>query len=59
MGVFFTLFYLGMALLPALAGKLRDATGDAAAPTLFAAAMMASGLVLLVLFRFSQRLLKS
>lgn len=59
MGVFFTLFYLGMALLPALAGKLRDTTGDAAAPTLFAAAMMASGLVLLVLFRASQRLLKS
>jgi MFS family permease len=59
MGVFFTLFYLGMALLPALAGKLRDVTGDAAAPTLFASAMMGSGLVLLILFRAMQRLLKS
>jgi predicted MFS family arabinose efflux permease len=59
MGVFFTLFYLGMALLPALAGKLRDTTGDAAAPTLFAAAMMASGLILLIMFRAAQRLIKS
>ena len=59
MGVFFTLFYLGMAILPALAGKFRDVTGDAAAPILFASAMMASGLVLLLLFRTAQRLLKS
>jgi MFS family permease len=59
MAVFFTLYYVGMALLPPLAGKLRDVTGDAAAPTLFAAAMMASGLVLLVLFRVSQKLMKS
>jgi predicted MFS family arabinose efflux permease len=35
---------------PAGAGReFRDVTGDAAAPTLFASAMMASGLVLLVL----------
>ena len=59
MGVFFTLYYLGMALLLPLAGKLRDVTGDAAAPTLFASAMMGSGVVLLILFRVSQRLLKS
>lgn len=59
MAVFFTLYYLGMALLPPLAGKLRDVTGDAAAPTLFAAAMMGSGLVLLILFRAAQRLLRS
>ncbi len=59
MGVFFTLFYLGMAILPALAGKFRDVTGDAAAPILFASAMMASGLVLLLVFRTSQRLIKS
>ncbi len=56
MGVFFTLFYLGMATLPALAGRFRDVTGDAAAPTLFASAMMGSGLILLILFRISQRL---
>ena len=59
MGVFFTLFYLGMAILPALAGKFRDVTGDPAAPILFASAMMASGLVLLLVFRTSQRLVKS
>jgi predicted MFS family arabinose efflux permease len=59
MGVFFTLFYLGMAILPALAGKFRDVTGDAAAPILFASAMMAFGLVLLIVFRTSQRLIKS
>ena len=59
MGVFFTLFYLGMATLPALAGKFRDLTGDAGAPTMLASAMMASGLVLLMLFRAAQRLLKS
>jgi hypothetical protein len=34
-------------------------TGDAAAPILFASAMMASGLVLLLVFRASQRLIKS
>jgi predicted MFS family arabinose efflux permease len=59
MGVFFALFYLGMATLPALAGKFRDLTGDAAAPILVASAMMASGLVLLVLFRTAQRLVNS
>lgn len=59
MGVFFTLFYLGMAILPALAGKFRDVTGDAAAPILFASAMMASGVVLLLVFRTAQRLMRS
>jgi predicted MFS family arabinose efflux permease len=59
MGVFFTLFYLGMATLPALAGKFRDLTGDPAAPILAASAMMATGVVLLILFRTAQRLLKS
>jgi len=59
MGVFFTLFYPGMATLPALAGKFRDLTGDPAAPILVASAMMATGVVLLILFRTAQRLLKS
>jgi predicted MFS family arabinose efflux permease len=58
MGVFFTLFYLGMASLPALAGKFRDVTGEPAAPIVFASAMMASGVVLLLAFRTAQRLLK-
>ncbi len=59
MGVFFTLFYLGMATLPALAGKFRDLTGDPAAPILVASAMMGTGVVLLILFRTAQRLIKS
>lgn len=39
MGIYFTWYYVGMALLPALAGLLRDWLGDARAPLLFAAAL--------------------
>jgi predicted MFS family arabinose efflux permease len=39
MGIYFTWYYVGMALLPALAGLLRDQLGDARAPLLFAAAL--------------------
>ena len=40
-GVFYALFYLGMAVAQTLAGWLRDLTGDPAVPLLFAAALMA------------------
>ena len=50
MGVFFTWYYAGMAVLPGLAGFARDMTASAAAPALFAAGMM--GLALLGLFGF-------
>jgi len=40
LGVFYGLFYLGMAVSQTLAGLLRDLTGDAAMPLLFAAALM-------------------
>jgi len=51
MGVYFTWYYAGMALLPGLAGWARDATASAAAPALFAAVMMALALAGLAGFR--------
>ena len=39
MGVFFTCYYVAMAVLPGAAGLARDLSGSAAAPALFAAAM--------------------
>ena len=41
LGVFYVLFYLGMAVSQTLAGLVRDLTGDPAMPLLFAAALMA------------------
>ncbi len=41
LGIFYTWFYAGMAVGPALAGWTRDASGSVAAPVLLAAAMMA------------------
>jgi predicted MFS family arabinose efflux permease len=55
MGVYFTCFYAGMAVLPAIAGWLRDRIASAAAPVLFASAMMICALGLLALFRGLQR----
>ncbi len=40
LGVFYALFYLGMAVSQTVAGFLRDVTGDAAMPLLFASALM-------------------
>ncbi len=40
MGVYFTWYYAGMALLPGIAGMARDMTASPAAPALFATAMM-------------------
>jgi MFS family permease len=40
LGVFYGLFYLGMAVSQSLAGLLRDLTGDPGMPLLFAAALM-------------------
>ncbi len=54
MGVYFTWYYAGMAVMPGLAGMARDATGSAAAPALFAAAMMALALIGLGGFRLVQ-----
>lgn len=53
MGVYFTWYYAGMALLPGLAGLTRDLTGSPAAPALFAAAMMALALAGVAGFRLT------
>jgi len=54
-GVFFTIFYLGMAAYPPLAGRLLDMTGNPAAPILLAGATLLLCLLLLHWFRFLQR----
>src|SRR5215470_4702574 len=56
LGVFYALFYLGMALSQAAAGFLRDVTGDPGMPLLFAAALMvATAVAALVFWRIQAR----
>ena len=50
LGVFYVLFYLGMAVSQTLAGLLRDLSGDPAMPLLFAAALMAFTVPAVALF---------
>lgn len=54
-GVYYTMFYLVMALAQPAAGALRDLTGSAAAPVVFAGALMATTIVGLGLFRMIER----
>ena len=54
-GVFYTIFYGIMAVLPPVAGWLRDFTGGAKAPVLFGGALMALTLFALIGFRILQR----
>ena len=55
LGIFYTLYYAGMAVGPVLAGWSRDATGSAAAPILLAAAMMIVVILSVGLLRLLQR----
>jgi predicted MFS family arabinose efflux permease len=55
MGVYFTWYYAGMALLPGLAGMARDLTTSPAAPALFASGMMALAIAGLAGFRLANR----
>ena len=55
MGVYFTWYYAGMAILPALAGMTRDLTASPAAPALFAGGMMLLALLVLAAFRMTAR----
>jgi predicted MFS family arabinose efflux permease len=55
MGVFYTVFYVWMAILPGFAGAARDITRNPASPLLFAAAMLLAALGGLLAFRAVQR----
>lgn len=55
MGVFFTCFYVSMAVMPAIAGWMRDFFASPAAPVLFAAAMLGLSAIGLAVFRLAQR----
>jgi hypothetical protein len=48
------LYYAGSALLPPLAGLLKDATGTATSTVLLSASMMFASLCLLALLRWEQ-----
>lgn len=56
MGVFFTCYYVAMAILPGAAGLARDLSGSAAAPALFAAAMTLLCALGLMLFHAAKQL---
>jgi predicted MFS family arabinose efflux permease len=55
MGVFYTWYYVGMALLVPAAGILRDASGSTGAPLWFAGALVLAATAVLLLFRLLQR----
>jgi MFS family permease len=50
-GVYYTVFYVMMAAIQSVAGVVRDVSGSAAAPVLFAALVMATTVLGLALFR--------
>jgi cyanate permease len=55
MGVFYTWHFACMAILPSLAGSARDIVKSAAAPIVFAAAIMVATTLALLCFRLAQR----
>lgn len=55
MGVFLSIYFLGSAVAPGLAGLLYDRTHDAFLPILFAAGLVALSLVAYYSFRLAQR----
>ena len=55
MGVYYTVYYIAMALLPGGAGWARDLSGSAAAPILFSAAMVLLCVLGLMLFHVAKR----
>ncbi|MDE5462122.1 CynX/NimT family MFS transporter [Bradyrhizobium sp. CSS354] len=54
MGVYYTWYYAAMAILPTGAGLARDYAGSAAAPMVFAAAMLILCVLALILFQAAQ-----
>ena len=57
MGVFLSVYFLGSAVAPGLAGLLYDRTHDAFLPILFAAGLFALTLIAYYAFRLAQRVL--
>lgn len=58
MGVYYTWYYIGMAVLPAIAGWWRDLSGVAAAPLIFASSLVIIAIACAVFFlRLEQRTL--
>jgi predicted MFS family arabinose efflux permease len=55
MGLYFTCYYLLIAVLPGLAGVARDISGAVSAPIIFAGAMMLCAAAALGVFRAAQR----
>ncbi len=55
LGVYYTVFYVGVAVTQTLAGVVRDLSGSPAAPVLFAALVMALTVFGLALFRLVER----
>jgi len=51
MGIFYTVYYVGMGICPAIAGFLRDVTGDPVAPFFFAGVNILFALAALAGFR--------
>ena len=59
MGIFYTVYYAGMATLPALAGFIQDTTENHSLPFLFGGSLFFLMIIILSLFRYSQRVLDS
>jgi predicted MFS family arabinose efflux permease len=55
MGIFYTWYYVGMALLTPVAGYVRDLTGDPAKPLTFAGCLEIAAIAVLVVLRLSER----
>jgi MFS family permease len=53
-GIYYIWYYAGSALLPPLAGLLKDASGTATFPVLLSASMMFASLCLSALLRWEQ-----
>ena len=56
LGVFFTCYFVAMALLPGAAGLARDISGSPSSPALFAAGMMVLCMLALMLFHAAKRM---
>jgi len=54
LGIYYTWYYLGMTLVPGIAGGVRDATGSAKAPMLLAALLMVVVVACVLLLRVLQ-----